>query len=258
MYFAWVLVALTVLVIGRIDPLVYFQSGFSVIPWIPFGLLALIGNPASTFLVVAGIFFFGLHKSKGRKLVVTVSILFVAVSLSALTIYQATAVSGKGISQYLAVFLFLFSVQVFYGTWWREPTLSRPSFKTSGAASFGVLVASSTVLFVIFGQEATYRDPVPLGLLAACGLFLILVESLRLKYVVRIVIASLSSLALVVFLFFTFGFALSMGFSFNPDYSWSTLISVATLTNLILAVVSLLLFQITYAALRRQKSQFGK
>jgi hypothetical protein len=221
-------------------------------------VLALLGTPASVFLVVTGFFYFGFHKSKGRKLVIAGSILAIAVTLSALTIYQTTATSGKGTPQYIAIFFFLFSLQVLWGTWYRQPPLARSSFRTAVATSFGVLLVSSTVLFVVFGMEATYRDPVPLGLLAGSGLFIILMEAFRLKYVARAIIASLSSLALGLFLFFTFGFALSMGFSWDPDYSWSTLTSAATLTNLILAIVSLLLFQITYAVLRRQKKEDGR
>lgn len=257
-YFVWTLVALVALVVGRIEPLVFLQSGLSVFPWLLLGVLALIGTPASVFLVVAGFFYFGFHKSKGRKLGVAVFILFLAVSLLALTFYQAAATSGKGIAQYFAIFLFVFSIQVIYGKWSSEPISSRPSFRTSLAGSFALLLISSIVIFVLLGREATYRDPVPLGLLAGSGLFLILMEVFRFKYVARSIAASLCSLALVLFLFFTFGFALSMGFNWDPDFSWSTLTSADTLTNLILAVVSLILFQITYVALRRRNNRLGK
>ena len=254
-FILWTLVALLVLVVGRIDPAVYLQSGLLVIGYIPLGIVALIGTPASVFLVVAGFFYFGFHKSKGGKRVVAVSALFIAVALSALTFYQAISTSGKGISQHLALFIVAFSSQVIYGTWQREPILSRPVFKIAVATSFGVLFVSSILLFMVIGKDATYRDPIPMGLLAGSGLFLILMELLRVKIFARIVIASLCSHGLVILLFFTFGFALSMGFSWNPDYSLRTLTSGATLNNLLIASISLSLFQITYAVLKRQKKK---
>lgn len=256
-HFLWWIGSLTVVIVGMIEPARYMQLSWSALTWLAFGLLALIGSPSTVFLIIANFFYFRYYNSKGRKLGVAVFILVLAVSLSALTFYQAIATSGKGIAQYLAIFFFVFSIQVIYGKWSSEPISSRASFTTSLAASFGLLLISSIVLFALFGMEATYRDPVPLGLLAGSGLFLILMEVLRLKYVARALIASLSSLALVLFLFFSFGFALSMGFNWGPDYSWSTLTSAATWTNLILAVVSLKLFQITYVALRGRKNKLG-
>ena len=252
------LAALLVLVLGRIDPSVYLQRGFSVIPWIVIGVLGLIATPASAFLIVAGFFYFEFHKLKGRKLVVAVSVLSIAAILSALTIYQTTLTSGKGISQHLAVFCFVFSCQVIYGTLQHQPSLSKSNLKISLATSFGVLFVSSIVLFLLFGKDATYRDPVPLGLLAGSGLFLILMYVARVKIWYRGLIASLVSQGLVVLLFFTFGFALSMGFSWSPDYSWMTLTSQATLKNLLFALFSLFLFQITFVVLQARDQKLRK
>lgn len=244
--------AFSLMMVGSIDPLALLQYGFASVVYLIGYTLILTLTPATLMVFVADYFYFVKGKTKDilRKIVLGVVSL-----VSIVWIIQAVqpdiSVRAKYVA-YAGVAMVVFFFQLFSIFWNKESGWRNGSFRLPVLVSGTALVTSSFGLFVFLGKDLTYRDPLPLGLLASAGLFVVVAESLRAKSIVRLPLASLASIGLIVVLFLNYGFALSIAFQWEPDHTWVTLTRPETIANLSFATISLLVFQITYTILRRK------
>ena len=244
--------AFPLMMVGSIDPAALLQYGFASVVYFVGYTLILTLTPATLMVFVADYFYFVKSKTKDllRKFVLGVVSL-----VSIIWIIQVVQpdISGRAkIVGYVAVAMVVFFLQLISIFWNRESDWSNGSFRLAVLVSGTVLVMSSFGSFVLLGKDLTYRDPLPLGLLASAGLFVVIAESLRAKSIIRVPLASLASITMVVLLFLNYGFALSIAFKWEPDHSWATLTRPETMGSLKFAVISLIVFHLTYSILRRK------
>jgi hypothetical protein len=247
------LVAFPVMIAGSIDPAALLQNGLVSVMYF-FGYTFMLTLTPATLMVLVGDYFYFV---KGKTKNLTRKVVFGFISLVSISwIIQVSQPDIVGRSRYVAyagVAMVVFFYQLFSIFWNREHGIGNGSFRLAVLVSGTVLVICSIGLFVSLGKHLTYRDPIPLGLLVSAGLFVVISESLRAKSVIRVPAASLASIGLIFVLFFNYGFALSIGFQWNPDHTWATLTSSETIGSLIFAVISLTLFQAIYLILRRKQ-----
>jgi hypothetical protein len=254
----WTIGSYVVLMFGRIEPAVFLQLGIASLFWIAGYTLMIILTPATGMLLIADYFWFVKGKTKDVTARIILGIISVISIIWIYSIVISLANSSFRDVTYLAIAMAGFFAQVISRISRSEQTWGKGSFRFTFLASGFALSICSTTLFVLLGTDLTYRDPVPMGLLIAAGLFVVILEKLQLSYMPRFLIALLTSFGLLVALFFGFGFALSLSQSWAPDYAWSTLTSPDTIASLQFASVSLVVFMLAYVIIRRQHKAVGK
>ncbi len=260
------LLAFSIAVLGRIEPQALFQNGFRSAGYLIDAVSLLVLSPAAIFVLLADYFYFSKGKfgSAANRIFLLVffilSFYFLVQIVLSISSSDYILVLGFGdfkfvytsLVEYVAVFIFVFSVQVVVNLWNKRDKLSRRSFGTALLVSSIVLILFSAGQSFFFGKELLYRDPMPLGLLSAAGAFVLVVELIRLSLIPRLIIGSISSIMLMGALYLTGGYSLSQPSDWSGSYVWETIFSANTLPLLIFSTISLLVFQLSYSILRRK------
>jgi hypothetical protein len=254
----WSLGSLLFLMLGSVNPELVSRTGPAVLIYVVPYAFMLILTPAALFLLVADYFYraqFTPRNSQSKFLfwlVCAVSI-FLIVQLA-----EAIVFRKSGYFLYLAVALVVFCAQVLSTIRFQKDKVGGRAKIISLTVGMVVATGSSLALSLTLGSDFTYRDPLPLGLLASIALFIIILELVKARFLVRVLVGSTASVFLLVVLFFNFGFAISTGLSWTPDYSVEILAKPETLGLLITSAACLLLFQVVYSSLSSRARPAGK
>lgn len=260
------LLAFSIALLGRIEPQALFQNGFRSAGYLIDAVYLLVLSPAAIFILLADYFYFSRGKfgSFANRIALPIfsilSIYLLVQIVLSISTSDYLLVLGFGdfrfvytsLVEYVAVFIFVFSIQVVVTLWNNRDQLTRRSFGPALLVSSIALILLSAGQSFFFGKELLYRDPIPLGLLSAAGAFVLVVELIRLSLIPRLIIGLISSIMLMGALYLTGGYALSQPSDLSDRYVWETILSANTFPSLIFSTISLLVFQLIYSVLRRK------
>ena len=260
------LLAFSIALLGRIEPQALVQNGFRSAGYLTDAVSLLVLSPAAIFVLLADYFYFSKGKfgSLANRISLPIfsilSIYFLVQIVLSISTSDYLLVLDFGefrfvyptLMIYVAAAFFVFSAQVVVSLWNKREKLISSSFRSAIMVSSIALIFFSAGQSFFFGRELLYRDPMPLGLLAASGSFVLVVELIRLRFIHRLMIGSIFSLALICVLYLTGGYSLSQSYDWAGRHVWDTIFSANIFPSLIFSTISLLVFQLTYSILRKK------